>query len=191
MDCRSIERLADINIKFTEVITCDRISKTSSIEEKSRKLTRWAVVANGKVWWSVRPDIGKTFGAVLSGATDLRGALPNDLRKVTPVAKVGHVRISLPVEILEVPDLAVVEEFGDDSCYVVRSKSSSDVLTVATTVGCGVVSIHTCRGDLCRSGCESIVPHEVAGGMIGTVDVVRDQDTLLIRGGLRRGGRCT
>jgi len=150
MNCGSIERLADIDIKFTKVVTCRMMSETSNIEgvEEFSELTWWPVIAHGKVWWSVRSNIGKTFGAVLGSAADLRGTLPDDLRKVTPTAKVGHVRLSLPIEILEVPDLAVVEEFGDDSCYVIRSKSGSNVLTITTTIGCGVVSIYTCRGDL-------------------------------------------
>jgi hypothetical protein len=94
------------------------------------------------------------------------------LREVTPTAKVGHIRLGLAVETIEGRDLAVVEEFCDDGCYVVRGKTSGDVLTVATTVGCGVVSINTSRGDLGGSRCKTIIPDEVASGMIGTVDIV-------------------
>jgi len=166
MNCRTVERLANIDVKFTKVVS-------------------WrSIIAHCKVWWSVRSDIGKTFGTVLSSASDPGSTLPNNLRKVTPIVEIGHIRVGLAVEVGVVANLTVVEEFCDDRCYVIRSQTSSDILSVATTVGGCVVGIDTSRCDLGGSRSKSIVPDEIAGGMIGTVDVVRNEHSLLICCGL-------
>ena len=83
---------------------------------KYSKLTRRSVVANGKVRGDVASSVGETRAAAVDSSTaDLGGTLPDDLRKVTPILKVGHVRVGLAVESAVVVDLAVVEQVGDDS----------------------------------------------------------------------------
>lgn len=130
------------------------------------------IIAHCKVWWSVGSNIGKTFGTVLSSAADLGSTFPNNLRKVTPIVEIGHIRLGLSVEPVEVRDFAVVKKFCDDGCYVVCSKTSSDVLTVTSTICRCVVSIDTSRCDLGGSRSKSVVPDKIAGRMIGTVDIV-------------------
>jgi hypothetical protein len=136
------------------------------------KFTWRTIITHSEVRWGVRSDVGKTFRTVLSSAANLRSTLPNNLRKVAPIVEVGHIRLGLPVETVEVRNFAVVEEFCDDRCDIIRSKTSSDVLTVATTICSCVVGINTSRGDLGSSRRKGVVPDEVACRMIGTVDVV-------------------
>ena len=54
---------------------------------------------------------------------------------MTPVLEVGHARVSLSVQSVEVVDLAVVKQVGNDSRNVGSLNTCGDVLTVTATIG--------------------------------------------------------
>ena len=74
----------------------------------------------------------------MGDASNMRGALPDDLGEVTPVLEVAHIGLSLAVEVREVLDLAVVEEIRNDGGDIVALNSGRDVLAVPTTVNIAV-----------------------------------------------------
>lgn len=94
----------------------------------------WAlVVADSEVWGDTTTSVGKTAGrAVVGGAGDLGGVLPDDLGEVAPGLEIAHVGL-LSVESGVEGLLSVVEHVADDSRDVVGSNTSSDVLAVSTT----------------------------------------------------------
>lgn len=114
--------LDDVVVEFTKVVACDLSVHVKSIR-MMMNLTWRAVVADGEVRRNVGSDVAETVGtvavilAVVSSATDLVGALPDDLGEVAVVVEdlVGHVgRSSLVVEGVEVRSLVVVEVVRDD-----------------------------------------------------------------------------
>ena len=93
------------------------------------------VVANGEVRSHVAASVGQVLRrAIDSGASNLGGALPDDLAEVAPFVEVVHGRVVLAVELVVERDLAVVEQLGDDRGNVVSLDTGSDVLTVSALV---------------------------------------------------------
>lgn len=135
----------------------------------------------------VLTNVGKTPRAVLSGTADLGCALPDKLREVTPLLKVGHVRVGLAVEVGVVADFAVVEQLGDDSGDVVGLDTSGNVLTVVTAIDIHAVGVDASGSNLGGSGGERRVPLEGRSRVVGTVDVVVVNNALLVGGGLACG----
>jgi hypothetical protein len=135
----------------------------------------------------VLTNIGKTARAVLSGTADLGGTLPDELREVTPLFEVGHVRVGLAVEVGVVANFAVVEELSDDSRNVVGLDTGGNVLTVVTAIDVHAVGIDASGSNLGGSRSESRVPLKGRGRVIGTVDVVVVNNALLVGGGLASG----
>lgn len=152
-------------------------------------LTWVAIVADGEVRCDIAANVCKTGrAAVLSDASNLGRANPDDLREVAPVLKVGHVRLSLTVETVVPVDLAVVEEVGNDGRDVAGLDTCGDVLAIATGALGHVVSVDAAGSDLSSSLLEVAVPNESRGGMVGAVDIVVNQDSLLVGGRLGGGG---
>lgn len=96
------------------------------------RLTCRAVVANSERNGAIRIDVLQSV-ADLGVAANLLGALPHDLREVAPLLKVGHVRVRLAVQVVEVVELIVVHQVGDHHADILRGNTVTDVLTVATT----------------------------------------------------------
>lgn len=178
---------ANIGTVLATVVACE-VSILDSVESGQSYLTWWSVVADGEVRSNVRTDVGETAWAVLSGATDSGGVLPDDLREVAPVLEVGHVWVRLTVKAVEPVDLTVVEEVGDDSGDIGSFDTSGNVLTVATTVGVDIVGVNTGSSDGGSSAGKTGVPGEVRGRVVGTVVVVVVDDGLLVGGGHGWGG---
>ena len=132
-------------------------------------------------------NVGKTTRAVLSGTADLGGTLPHELREVTPLLEVGHVRVGLAVEVGVVANFAVVEQLSNDSRNVVGLDTSGDVLTVVTTVNIHAVGVDAGGGNLGGSRGELRVPLKGRSRVVGTVDVVVVDNALLVSGGLASG----
>lgn len=151
-------------------------------------LTWWTVVADGEVRRNIASDVGKTVWTVLCGAADGGGALPDNLGEVTPVLKIGHIWICLAVETVEVVDLAVVEEIGDDGRDIGGLDTSSNVLTVATAVDVHAVGVDAGGSDGGRSAGKAVIPGQVGCRVVGTVVVVVVDDSLVISGG--QGDSC-
>lgn len=159
----------------------------------------WAlVVADGEVLGDGATNVRKTLlGAVLGGAADGGGALPDDLGEVTPLVEVVHAGLGLAVKILKVVDLAVVKEVGDDGGDVVCFDASSNVLAVSAAVRGPVIlsaspsntkcqgyvhvmGVDTARGDSRSSGGKISVPRKVGCRVVGAVDVVVIDDSLRV-----------
>lgn len=97
------------------------------------------VVADGEVRGDGGADVGKPLSrAVVGGAAQLGGALPDNLGEVAPLFEVGHVRVVLVIETLEKVDFAVVEKVGNDGRNVAGFNTGGNVLAVTTTTGLAV-----------------------------------------------------
>lgn len=142
------------------------------------KVARRTIVANGEVWADASASVGKSVRAVLSGASDAGGGLPDDLRKVAPEMEVAHVRLTT-VSGIEV-DLIVVHQVADHARDIRGRRSSADVLAVTTPTGRGIMRIHTAGGDLSSDTSKFIIPSKVRYRVVGTVNVVGVENALLI-----------
>lgn len=129
----------------------------------------------------------------------MSGALPHDLREVTPVVELRHIGVGLTVQVLEVAELVIVHQVGDHGPDVVGGDTVADVLAISTPVDFAiknrsdsrprngqegwslrVVFIDTAVGKLLSAGLEAAVPNESRSRVVGTVDVVVLQDGLLV-----------
>lgn len=105
-------------------------------------LTRRLVVADGEVRRHIAANVGETGrAAVIRGTSNLAGRLPDNLRKVSPVLEVGHIRAGLSVQIAVVVDFAVVEEVRDDGANLPALNTSSNVLAIASTIGSATIRL--------------------------------------------------
>jgi hypothetical protein len=76
--------------------------------------------------------------------------------------EVSYIRLGLSVETVKVRNFAVIEKFCNNGYNVICSKTGSDVLTVATTIGSYVIGISASRGDLSGSRYKSIILDKIA-----------------------------
>lgn len=135
------------------------------------KVTGSLVVANGEIGSDGARGARETIAAVHGSASDLGGALPDDLAKVTPSGEVGHVGFAAVVVAVQV-DLTVVKGVGDGSGDVVGRDTSSNVLTVATVVHVSVMGVDAGLGNLLRSAGKSLVPFKGRCRVVGAMGVV-------------------
>ena len=97
------------------------------------RLTCRAVVANSEGDRRGGIDVAKAR-AVDSGASDLGGSLPDDLREVAPFLEQGHVWGGLSVEVLEVTHFIVIHQVGDHDSNFISRGTVANVLAVSATV---------------------------------------------------------
>ena len=146
-------------------------------------LTWRVVVADGEERWNIRANIAKTLaGAVDGSAANISAADPDDLGIVAIAVKrrfvIDVVGGGLAVQAVEVPDLGVVEEVGDDRGDVVRGRTGRNVLAVAAASGINVVGIIAAVGDLESDRSEGSVPLHGRGRVVLAVNVVVGHDVL-------------
>merc|ERR1712070_1326858 len=152
-------------------------------------VTSFVVVADREVRRNVGANVGKTAGrAVLSGATNNSRSLPDNLGEVTVVVKVAT-WVCLAVVRGVCVDLSVVPEVGDDIRNLISSQTGSNVLAVYAVargrLDGRVVGVDAGGGNLLGNGGELIRVCEVGGRVVGTVNVVGQQNS--VRVGRDRG----
>lgn len=79
-----------------------------------------------------------------------------------------------------VVNFVVVHQIGDHGRDVRGRRSRPNVLSIATPSSGGVVSIDTTGGNLSRNVGESVIPHQSIDRMVGTMNVVRVENALLV-----------
>ena len=109
--------------------------------------------------------------------------MPDNLGEVTVVVEVAA-WVCLPVVRSVCSHLVVVPEVGDDIRDLISSQTSSDVLTVnAVTRGrldSGVVGVNAGGGNLLGNVRKLIGVAKVGGGVVGTVNVVMQKNSVFI-----------
>lgn len=95
--------------------------------------------------------------------------------------EVAEIRVRNTV-LIEVVDLAVVEQAGNDVRYTSRADASGDILAVATAASGCIVLVYTSLTDrLCDCG-QIVIPSDVRRAMIGAVHIVMDHNDLFVGG---------
>jgi len=158
---------------------------------RTTHVTSGVVVADGKVRRDAGTDTTQTLGRTVHSSTSDTGAgLPDNLAEVTPVLKVGHVRVGSAVQAVEPVDLTVVEEVGNDVGDLRCRSAGGNVLTVAAATSSGVVGVVARVCNFKGNGGEGCVPGGGRGGVVGTVDVVVGESYSGVASGGRSGGAC-
>ena len=100
----------------------------------SRKVTHtcWIVVADGEVRSYIRFCVAE--GTASHGRTaNANSVVPDNLREMSPILKVGHVRTgNTPWQWIQV-DLSAVHLVGEHSANIIGRSTSADILAIATT----------------------------------------------------------
>merc|ERR1719282_50132 len=144
----------------------------------------FVVVADSEVRRNVGANVGKTAGrAVLGGATNDGSSLPDDLGEVTIVCEVAT-WVGLAVVRGVRINFVVVPEVGDDIGDLIGSQTSSDVLAV-DAVARGrldgrVMGVDAGGGNLLGNCGELVRVGEVGGRVVGTVNVVGQQNSVRV-----------
>jgi hypothetical protein len=136
LDGRQVLRCADVQCVLVGVVAWELCQLCNPLVSGRVEQHTWVlVVADSEELGHVGTDVGESSEcAVLSGTADVGGVSPDDLGEVAPLLKVGHVWLSLAIETIEVVNLAVVKEIGDDRSDVVALNTCGDVLAVTATV---------------------------------------------------------
>ena len=109
-------------------------------KDQIRKHTGWVVVANGKWQRHGRARLGQRR-AGHSSTADGGGVEPDNLTEMTPLLKVGHVRVGFSVQALIVHHFIVVHHVGDDFIDFVRANPKGDVLAVVGSGAKGATTV--------------------------------------------------
>lgn len=162
------------------VIPCQGVSIRLFFRHKRWRLTWRLVIANSKILWNTWPNIRKTARAGISGTSNPRGALPDNLAEVAPRTEVAIGRLSLSIEAVESGGLAVVEQVRNDVGDIGLLDSCCDVLTIAATVNGHVVGENARFGYSFGRVGEVQIPCHVRGRVVGTMEVVLIDDDVLV-----------
>ena len=79
---------------------------------------------------------------------------------MTPFLKVAHVRLDPVWQGVEV-DFGIVHQVGDHGWDIRRLRSSTNVLSIATSTRAGIVGIDAAGSNLSRDGCHVITPDKI------------------------------
>jgi hypothetical protein len=96
-------------------------------------VTRGRVVADGEGHGGAGVDVAELV-AHHGRATDVGGALPDDLGEVAPLLELGHAGAGATVGGREVADFVVVHQVGDHHADLALLDAVADVLAVTTAI---------------------------------------------------------
>ena len=95
---------------------------------------------------------------------------------MTPSLKVAHVGLAT-ISWIKV-NLAVVHLVGNHGSNVLRRSTRTDILSIATATGRGIVGVDALNCDVHGYTRQAVIPGQPWHRSIGTVDVMRVEDVL-------------
>lgn len=137
---------------------------------------RRAIVADCERKGLARFCISKVL-ANHGGTADGSGALPYDLREMTPAIEVAHIGIILAVVGLKVHHFIIVHHVGKQRTNVISRDAIANVLAISIDRTSGrldrsIMLVDTAAGEDLRAVFEFAIPSKIACRVVGAVDIV-------------------